>query len=94
MASLGGSATVVVRSTGEVAAPGRVLVDGVHDGGGERASRVAGMGIPVGIKSPSRDRDGEEVLPMSLHGDGDGDGGNLPPWGWGWGSNPRRGILR
>jgi len=83
---------VVVRSAGEVAAPGRVLVDGVHDGGGERASRVAGMGIPAGIKSRSGDGDREEVLPMSLH--GDGDGGNLPPRGRGWGGNPRRGIPR
>ena len=77
---------MVVRSAGKVAAPGRVLVDGVHDGGGERASRVTGMGIPAGIKSPSGDGDGEEVLPMSLH--GDGDGGNLPPRERRWGSNP------
>ena len=46
------------------------------------------MGIPAGIKSPSGDGDGEEVLPVSLHGDGDGDGGNFPPRGRGWGSNP------
>jgi len=46
------------------------------------------MGIPAGIKSPSGDGDGEEVLPMSLHGDGE----NLPLRGRGWGSNPRRGI--
>jgi len=39
------------------------------------------MGIPAGIKSLSGDGDGEEVLPMSLHGDGDGDGGNLLPRG-------------
>ena len=62
---------MVVRSAGKVAAPGRVLVDGVHNGGGERASRVAGMGIPAGIKSPSGDGDGKEVLPVSLHGDRD-----------------------
>ena len=63
-----------------------MLVDGVHDGGSERASRVVGMGIPVGIKSLSGDRDGEEVLLMSLH--EDGNGGNLPPRGRGWGGNP------
>ena len=39
----------------------------------------AGMEIPAGIKSPSRDRDGEEVLLMSLHRDGDRE--NLPPQG-------------
>ena len=42
------------------------------------------MGIPAEIKSPSGDRDGEEVLPVSLHGDGeisphgDGDGAVTP----------------
>jgi len=46
----------------------------------------AGMRIPAGIKSPSGDENGEEVLPTSLH--GNGDGGNLPPRGRGWGSNP------
>jgi len=52
------------------------------------------MGIPAGIKSPSGDGDGEEVLPMSIHGDGDGDRGNLPPRGWGWSGNTRQGIPR
>jgi len=48
------------------------------------------MGILAGIKSPSGDMDGEEVLPVSLH--GDGDRGNFPPRGQGWGSNPQWGI--
>ena len=57
-----------------------------------RLQADAGMGIPAGIKFPSGDGDGEEVLPVSLH--GDGDGGNLPPRGRGWGSNPGQGIHR
>ncbi|CAD6252790.1 unnamed protein product [Miscanthus lutarioriparius] len=70
---------------------------GVAEGEGSRRRRGrrdlqadAGMRIPVGIKSPSGDRDGKEVLPVSLHGDGDGDGDerNLPLRGRGWGSNP------
>ena len=46
------------------------------------------MGISARIKSPSRDGDGEEMLPMSLH--GDGDGGNLSLQGREWGNNPDR----